>query len=282
MAVTITGNTQLAATKAELISNLAQRELRFAAKLLPLFTDYSRFAVKGVSQIGAPRLASFTVQERPSGVDGDVTTLLAAKDVIPLDKNLYVSWIVDAADEIQSSLDVQAEYIARAASAHGRKIDELLIATMRAVAVDEGNAPATYAQLLTLITNMKKADADMSQAALIVSPAQVQVLLGLNEFKSAEFYGSTPIATGQVGRILGVPVIEHNGLVDAEYYLVERSGIGYAFQQAPNVAEQPAIAYGTTAKQVALDQKFGCAGLQIGEKAAGAGKSPLVRGIFGV
>lgn len=280
MAITITGNSQLANTKNDLIVSLVQKELRFQAKLLPYFTDYSAFAGKGLKSIQVPRFSSFTVQDRPTGIDGDVLALTAAKDIINIDKRFYVSWIVDSMDELESSVEVQSLMLQRGATAHARAIDSALIANLRSVSVDLGNVPVTYAQLLDMVTYLKKADANISDAAFIVSPEQVKVLMGLNEFKSSEFYGSNPIATGQVGRIMGIPVVEHNGLVDGELYLAERGAIGYAFQQAPNVAVQSKIEYGTTATLTAVDQKFGSAGLQIAEKSAPAGKTPLSVGIF--
>ena len=43
----VTGNTQLGATKQELIAALVQKELKFQAKLVGTVTDVSPFAVKG-------------------------------------------------------------------------------------------------------------------------------------------------------------------------------------------------------------------------------------------
>lgn len=281
MATTITSNVNLLETKNELIINLVQKELAFQAKLLPYFTDYSSFAGKGVKSIYVPKYDGFTVQERPTGVEGDVLALTAERDQIPLDKRLYVSWIIDAADEVESSVDNEILFLQRAAAAHARKIDSLLIAKMVDVAIDLGNAPLTYDLILSMNQELMEADANMSQVAMFISPAQYTEMFKLSEFKSAEVYGQATLPTGVIGRCLGIPVVVHNGLAANQVFMAEKSGIGYAFHQAPNVARQAEIGWGTTAQRVAVDQKFGCGGLQLGEKGAGATKSPLVVGVFG-
>lgn len=281
MAVTITANTQLAQTKNDLIISLVQRELRFQAKLLPYFTDYSSFAAKGLKTIQVPKYGSFTVQERPTGIEGDVLALTAARDEIPLDKRLYVSWIIDAADEIESAVDNQVLFLQRAAAAHARKIDELLIANLRAGALDLGNAPLTYDLILAMNQELMEVDAMMSDVAMFISPAQYTEMFKLPEFKSAEVYGQATLPSGVIGRVMGIPVVVHNGLLANEVFMAEKSAVGYAFHQAPNVARQAEIGWGTTAERVAVDQKFGSAVLQVAERGAPAGKSPLIVGVFG-
>lgn len=281
MATTITANTQLANSKNDLIISLVQKELAFQAKLLPYFTDYSSFAGKGVKSIYVPKYNSFTVQERPTGVEGDVLALTAERDQILLDKRLYVSWIIDAADEIESSVDNEVLFLQRAAAAHARKIDELLIAKMVDAAIDLGNAPLTYDLVLAMHQDLIEAEADMNQVAMFISPAQYTELFKLNEFKSAEVFGQATIPSGVLGRVMGVPVIAHTGLASNQVFMAEKSAIGYAFQMGPNVARQAEIGWGTTAQRVAVDQKFGCGALHLGEKGAGATKSPLIVGVFG-
>jgi hypothetical protein len=281
MATVITGNTQLSASKNNLIIGMVQRELKFAAKLLPFISDFSMFAQKGMKQIQVPKMGSFTVQNRASGVDGDVSALTVTTDVLNLDQKNYISWIVDSADEIESSIAVQAEYIKRASAAHGRKIDELILAAAQAAATDFG-AGVTYANMLAMNTFLKKNDALMDQVVIIASPDAEEDLMSLDEFKRADVYGAPVIPNGleQVGKIFGRPVMIHNGLTGSKVLAFEKSGLGYAFQQQPNVARQPEVGYGTSAERVAIDLKMGVAALQLGEKGLLATESPLIAGIL--
>lgn len=274
----ITGNTQLGPTKQDVIAAIVQKELKFAAKLSPYFSDLSFLAVPGSKSVSYPKLASFTVVDRPSATAGDASTLASAVDKLDLDLNAYVSWLVDSSDEIQSRIEVQVEYARRAAAAHGRYVDEQIITELETVGV----ATTTVAALITrdVILEMRKAlmknDADMASAALFVSPDQEEAMLKVSEFTQAQVYGGAVIPSGVIGSVYGLPVVIHNGLAASQYFMAERSGLAYAFQSAPNMAEQAEIAYGTRAKRVAMDQLFGVKGLQLGEKGVAATESPLI------
>lgn len=273
----ITGNTQVGPTKAEMIAAIAQKELKFAASLLPYVTDVSQFAVKGMKQISFPKLSSFTVQKRPSGVAGDIQALTAGKDTMDLDETAYIAWLVDANDAIQSSLDWELESVRRAAAAHGRGVDLDIITELKAVAgLTLAAGVITRDKVLDAREFLKKNDANMNQVVLAVSPNQESEMLKIAEFSSAEVYGQAVIPSGVIGRVFGVPVITHNGLADGEILMWEKEGAAIGFQRQPAIDEQKAIQYGTGAMLKAMDQLYGVKGLQLGEKGLLATQSPLV------
>ena len=102
MADLITGDTQLAATKQAVIAAVVAKELAFQAKLAPFFTDYSSWAVKGAKSVSVPKAGSLTAVDRATGVQGDASVLTFTADLIPLDRNMYVAWIIDSSDEVSS------------------------------------------------------------------------------------------------------------------------------------------------------------------------------------
>lgn len=273
----ITSNTQLGATKQDVIAAIVQKELRFSAKLLPLITDVSMFAVKGAKSIKFPKLTSFTVTDRASGTAGAASALTSSVDSLDLDKAAYVSWLIDSQDEVQSMIEAQVELARRAASAHARYVDEQIIAVAEAVGVATATAAPTItkAVILEMRKTLVQFDGNLDQSAFVISPAQEAAVLAIDDFARADYYGSATIQSGSIGRLYGVPVMVHNGLADGQYFLLEKSGAALGFQAAPNMAQQPAIEYGTTAIRVAMDCLFGVTGLQIGEKAQ-VGKSPLI------
>ena len=67
MADVITGDTQLGATKQELIASLVQKELASMAVLMPTISSVSGFAIPGAKSISFPRLANFTAVNRTEG-----------------------------------------------------------------------------------------------------------------------------------------------------------------------------------------------------------------------
>ena len=277
MADVITGNTQLSATKNDLITSLVQKELKFRAKLLATVTDLSSYAGKGVKSISFPKLSSFSVENRATATPGEIQALSATTDKLDLNLNAYVSWLVDSSDEIQSSIDVQIENALRAASAHGRYVDEQIIAVLEAGAgLDIGSAPITSDLILDAREQLVKSFADVSACVMLVGADQEKAMLKIADFVRADYYGSSNIPSGEIGRVWGMPVMVHQGVAAGKAYFYSKDAVGIAFQKAPSMAEQPEIAYGTNAKRVAIDQLFGVKALQTGELGAASGKSPLI------
>ena len=283
MADVIMGNTELGSTKQALIASLVQKELAFKAVLTGAVSDVSVYAQPGMKSIDFPKLSSFTVTNRVEGVAGEATALTSANDTLLLDKNAYVSWIIDAMTAIQSNIPAQMESAKRAAAAMARYVDSAIIAELRTAASHFQNVgadvDATYANLLNMVLKLEEADADLAQAAFIVSPKQKSVLMGLNEFKSSDYFAPQNVMRGQIGMILGVPVITHNGLAQKEVFLFEKSAVAIGFQKNAAYGEQDEIQYGVGAKRAAVDQLFGVKALQLAQKGAAAGKSPLIVGL---
>jgi hypothetical protein len=277
MADVITGNTQLGPTKQDVIAAIVQKELKFAAKLLPYITDFSVFAGPGMKSVSFPKLSSFTVIDRASATAGDASALTSAVDQLPLDINAYVAWIIDSSDSVQSAIDAQIAFAQRSAAAHGRYVDENIILKAETVGV-----PTTTAGDITrnIVLEMRKAlaknDGDLAQASLWISPDQEEAMLKISEFSAADVYGQPVIPNGVIGRVYGVPVVVHNGLGTQQYFMLDKAGLAIAFQKAPAMSQQPANEYGTSAVRVAMDQLFGLTGLQLGEKGVLSTRSPLV------
>jgi len=283
MADVYMGNTQLGDTKATLISNLVQRELAFAAILRGSVTDVSNFALPGAKEIKFPKLTSFSVSNRTEGVLGETTAVTASSDTLALNVNAYVSWAIDAFTAKQSSIDSSLESIKLASQAMGRYVDEQIIAKMVASAASFINvgtdADVTYANLVDMRKALLKADAVLAQCAIVASPAQEAAIMKLTEFKDASVYGQANIPRGVVGQILGMPVYIHNGLLDKQLFMFEKSAVAVGFQKEAQYGEESFIELGVGAKRCAVDQYFGVAAMQTGLKGAASGKSPLIIGL---
>lgn len=283
MADAISGNTELGATKQDLIASLVQRELAFKAKLLPYFTDVSAFAIPGSQSISFPKLTSFTVVDRTEGAAGDATALTATVDKLDLNINAYIAYIIDAMTKKQANIQSEMEFAKRAASAHGRYVDSQIIAAIRAAAASFINVgvdvDVTYGNLTTMQESYLTADGLLEEGVWLCSVGQNKVLAGLTEFKDVSAFGEMVIRDGYVKQILGMPVVIHNGLASKELFLCGKESLAIGFQSAPSMSEQAANEYGVGASRVAVDQLFGVKALQTGEKSAAAGKSPLILGL---
>ena len=274
----VTGNAALVATKQDLIAALVQKELISKGVLINTIQDVSRFAVKGAKTISFPKAGSFTVEDRASGAQATIQNLTFAVDQLPLDKMATVSWLIDPQDELESVLDVDAEYAVRAAAAHAAYVDGIIAAELETVGVATTTAAATItdAVILEMRSALLRREANPNSLYLAISPEQEAGMLAINKFTLAEQYGSQIIPAGVLGRIYGVNVVVSTQVEADEYYMYDRDGLCIGFQRGPTLGERGAPEYGATAMLKTLDQKFGVKGLQIAQAGVGAGLSALV------
>lgn len=283
MADAIMGDTELGTTKQALIAALVQKELASKTVLGNFFANMSMFAVPGAKTISFPKLSSFTVSNRTEGVAGEATALTASLDTMLLDQNAYVAWIIDAMTLIQSNIPAQLESAKRAAAAQARYFESKLIAELASCSsffVNVGtDVNITYANTVSLAQKIEEAHQNLSECMWVVSPTQKGVMMGLDEFKRADVYGSGNIPSGVIGSIHGAPVMVHSALAAKQAFLAHKDAIAYGFQKLPQYGEQSEIAYGVGAKKAAIDQLFGVKGQQLAQLGASAGKSPLIVGL---
>lgn len=280
MADAILSGANISASKQDVITALVQKELKFKSKMAAYCSDVSQFAVKGAKTVAFPKLTSFTAVNRAFGVAGDSTIITASNDVLTLDKNAYVSWLVDESDAIQSTIQWETETLARAASAHSRYFDAQVLAALEAGAgynTGAASGAITRDKILDMREFvMSNADGD-GQFVLMVGYDQQKAMLKIDEFTRADMYGQSNIPNGVIGSVFGIPVVAHQAL-NTKAILWEKSAIAYAFQKAPNYSEQGANEYGAMSKRKVIDQLFGVKALQIdqGNTAPIAGKSGLI------
>lgn len=271
----ITGSTQTNATKNDLIAALVQKELKFQAKLIGTVSDVSAFAVKGAKSISFPLAGSFTVENRASATAGTIQDLTFAKEQLDLNYRAYIGWTVDSVDEYQSNVDVQAEYVKRAATAHARNLDEQILTVLDASSGYVQAAGIDQTKILNARKWLLKNQAVLSDCTLVVNPDDEALLLAIPEFVRADAYGASNIPSGVIGRIYGLNVMVHTKPNLAKSFIYEKSAVAFGLQKAPQYDEQKDIRYGTGAMLAAIDQLFGFKALQLGQGIDSLG-APLV------
>lgn len=259
------GNTDLVATKNDLIVSLVQRELISRAVVMPSIFDASAFANKGSKQIAIPRAGSFSVEDRATTAQATLANVTYATDSIVLDQMSTVSWVVDPQDELESAVDVEADLAQRAARAHAKNFDTLVIAGLEADATATGTIGSiSKAIVLEMREDLLSAEADPAQLTLLVGPGAEADLLAIAEFVEADRYGSAVIPSGVLGRLYGVEVRMSTQIADDTFYMYDRDGYGFAIQQQANMGERPAPEYGSRATLKTMDMKWGHDQLQNG------------------
>ncbi len=255
--------------KQELIASVIQRELEFQAKLLPTVTDVSQFAVKGSKAISFPKLSSFTVNDRAFGASDTEQELLDTVDQILLNKNKIVSWIIDAKDEMQTTIDAQSANAKRASAALGRQIDDDILAVLESdsVAITTVSPAITRDVILEMQEDLFDREADLDNLVLVVGNTSYTELLKISEFTEHQIYGpNNAIRGGVAGDVYGVPVIRRSGIAATRYYMYEKSGLALGMQAGPQLDSQKDIQFGTSGMRFAMDVLYGVDSLQRGEK----------------
>lgn len=273
----VTGVTELGAIKEAAIAALVQKELISASVLASNVYDVSGFCRPGAESISFPKAGSFTVEDRASAAQATIQSLTFAKDTLALNFMATVGWIIDPQDAIQTPVDVEAEYVRRAARSHGVYVDQKLILQLEAAGVATTTAGnISDAIILEMRQALMQRKANMRNLRLAVSPAQEAVLLGINKFTLAQDFGRAVIPEGILSQVYGIPILVTPELGAQQYFMYDVEGIALGFQKQPQIGQRPAPEYGSSATLKVMDALFGCKALQIAQQGVGAAESALI------
>lgn len=283
------GNTELLATKQEVIAEVAQRILIDRSKWMGTVRDVSNRAVKGASSVSFPKYSSkFTTENRASATAGTNQNPAFAKDTMLLDIRAHIQWLVDADDAIESTLDVQRELIEHATLEHARDLD----VRMNAVAEAAGIVTTTAGDIsqdvvLEMQQTLLQNKADMDNMYMQVSPKQYAILLKIDPFTRFDARGASdrPLSTGVLGDIYGIKIVMNTTLGADQYFMYDSMGLAVGFQRQPQFAEDDRPEFGAGSKLQVLTQKYGLKALQVavpnafqadGTTALGAAESAFI------
>jgi hypothetical protein len=267
----------LSNTKNDLIVAAVQKNLIEKAVIAPTVSNLSGFAIKGAKSFKVPKLTNFTVVDRAFGSAGDATALTDSHDTINLDFNAYVAYLYDSRDAYQSSIEYQVEAALRASAAHAKYVDQQVIAGLISAAdveVSVASFTTVKEQALELRRQILQNGGDLGKVTLAISLDKEAEMLKEADFIRQDYIGSANVRLGQIGQIYGMPVVISRLLTGEganSMLCYDADGFGLAFQGGVEMSEQMANEYGANSKRVAIDQVFGCGGLQLV-----AGVSPLV------
>ena len=283
------GNTELSATKEEIIAEVAQRILIDQSKWMGTVRDVSNRAVKGSSSISFPKFSQqFTVENRASATAGNNQKLAFAKDTMNLDIRAHIQWLIDSDDEIESTLDVQREYIQAATLEHAQDLDVRMAAVAEAAGITTTTAgDITQDVVLEMQQVLLQNKASMERLYMQVSPKQYAKLLKIDPFTRFDARGASdrPLSTGVLGDIYGVKIVMNTTLGADQYFMYDSEGLAVGMQRAPQFAEDDRPEFGAGSKLQVLTQKYGLKALQVavpgafqadGTTALGAAESAFI------
>ena len=167
--------------------------------------------------------------------NGDVSTMeLAHTNVEATMADFYAAEYIDKLDELKININERQAVATSAASALGRKTDELIVAAMDAGAnstqiADTGGA-LVKADLLTLFQTFGAADVpEDGQRYLAMSPAGFADLFNINEFASSDYVGdqNLPFAGGMTMKeFLGFKIFSTSAVAGGKNFAYHTTAIG--------------------------------------------------------
>jgi len=238
MTETTFGSTELAVTQRDEISSLLQSYLVQEAKLLPLVTDVSRYAVKGNKSVSFPRYGTaLDVKDKSEYTLVDDQTITYVDDQLDFNLHKYISWVIEKRADKQSVINTLQDMVMRVSKDLALQVDKDIItqlALASAAAPDHqiSFAGATIVKSDILAARKLLLDQHLPANELYIGigNSREAEMLELDNFIDASKYGSAaPIQNAEFGRIYGMPVIRHTEFGD-NMYMWHKSAVAFAFQ----------------------------------------------------
>ena len=237
------GVTETSAAALAQVSNMAQLYLQQESKLIPTVSDFSNLAVKGASSIKLPRSGGFTVGNKSENTSVDSQIVTYAADTISLNQHRVVQFLLEDIADQQSMIATVQDALMKAAKDMAFDIDGKIKAEFDNASTsspdhviqytDASNEDIELADVLAMRKLLIDQNIDPRQCFLGLGSAQEKNMLAIDNFISAEKYGSNqPILNGEIGQVYGMRVIVSNVFSGTDSYAWHPSSVGFAFQQS--------------------------------------------------
>jgi len=165
--------------------------------------------------IRLPRLGRLGVNNKTAGTPVRYQSRQETEWTMTIDQYKESSIAVEDIAQLQSWANLRSEYTEEVGRAMARDIDDFLLGMRAAVVgadptnnhVYDTSNPISYDMILTAYETLNLRNVPTEGRVLIVSPKQWSSLLNEEKFINNDYSNISNIATGQVGSILGIPVI---------------------------------------------------------------------------
>lgn len=245
------GVTETSATGQDLVAAIVQQQLIATAQLIFTVRDESARAVKGAKSVSFPRTGNLDPVAKVENVASDSQALTFAADQLALSQHFQTLVRLEDIADVQSIVDVPGEILQRAARGMAKKFDAAIYAALKAGAsasapdhiIDHFSASGamTRTKILQARSLLNLQDVPMDDRFLVISPTQESELLDIDQFVSAEKYGSSvPLITGELGRLFGFRIIMTTVAEDNVALYYHRTACAFARQIDPKWETQRA------------------------------------------
>jgi len=151
-----------------------------------------------------PDITDLAARAKAANTDVTFETITEGKVDVLIDKHYYAAFKLEDIVKVQADQDLQARYTEKVGYALAKKIDTDLLGLYSGLSQTVGSAGVaiTDPNLLTAIQYLDDADAPSGERFLVIKPAQMKALLGIDKFVRADAVGylaaMSPIVTGHL------------------------------------------------------------------------------------
>lgn len=239
--MTLMTTTHTQATSIDLISDMFQTYLSEQAVLIPSIIDRSNEARNGVKSIDYNRRSGFTAEEKTESGDYTAQVLTYTADTLSLNKQRGVYIELTDQSKTQGAQRVEMDLMEGSFDALKDKLETEIFTALKDVSTSTPDHAISFqtagvlsvSDVSTAKKLLTKQNVPLTDRFLAINPEQEEQLIRLDQFISAEKYGSnTVLMTGEVGRLLGFRVLVSNNVTEDEAVAYHRSHAVFARQLA--------------------------------------------------
>ena len=153
-----------------------------------------------------PQISNLTARAKSAGTDVTFETFTEGVINVSIDKHYYAAFEVEDIVEVQANQDLRARYTDKMGYALGRQMDADLLALYSGLSQSVGvqGTNITLANFLRAVQYLDDADAPAGDRFAVITPAQMHVILNLDDFILQSEMGYTAEQSPRVtGHLIG-------------------------------------------------------------------------------
>ena len=168
--------------------------------------------------IRMPRISRLGVRPKVLKAPVEYQSITENEWSMTVNRYMESSFMIEDIVNIQAHTNLRQEYTRETGLALARDIDYRVMAERAAIIGADATShivstvPLAKADILAAIEILDRRRVPKEGRVFIITPAHYSSLLNIDEFINADYVSSTPVETGMIGRVYGIPVVVDNNI----------------------------------------------------------------------
>lgn len=213
-----------------------------------------------------PKLAEDSDAAKSAGSSVTFSANTHGEASLSIDQHRYAAKLVEDLASIQANPGLFEKEVSGMGYSLAKTMDAFIESKVESASTNQttlaGDNTITAAELRGGMKTLMEADVPIDECSLVISPALYTACLGISDFVDASKYGDgAPAATGNIGRLYGLPVFAStvmgsSGTTGSEVgYILHPSAVSFARQLEPRVQSEYSV--GDLGTKVVADIVYG-------------------------